>query len=88
MKLLIFCYSFVCLDAAGFGVCKESSTRWLLNDTEAPVSIMHLAFCTPNKKVGIMNCVLPSRVGLVSAVFLWDGLACAFLADAGGLRVL
>jgi hypothetical protein len=31
-----------------------------------------------------MNCVLPSRVGLVSAVFLWDGLARAFLADAGG----
>ena len=63
-----------------------SNTFWLQNETEAPVSIIHLAFCTPNRNVGIMNCLFASRVGLAS-LFL-GGLACAFLADAGGPRVL
>jgi hypothetical protein len=60
---------------------------WLQNDTEAPVSIMHLAFCTPNRKVGMMNCLFASFVGLASVFWCRDGIAFALLADAGGFLV-
>ena len=35
-----------------------------------------------------MNCMFASLIGLASLFLCWDGLACAFLADAGGSRVL
>ena len=63
-----------------------SNTFWLQNETGAPVSIMLLPFCTPNRNVVIMNWLFASRVGLAS-LFL-GGFSCALRADEGGLRVL
>jgi hypothetical protein len=47
---------------------------------------MHLAFCTPNRNVGIMNCLFASLVGLAS--LFKGGFSCALFADEGGSRVL
>ena len=55
---------------------------------EAPVSIIQRAFCTPNKNVGMMNCLFASFVGAESPPVTGGWLSCAFVAGEGGPRVL
>jgi hypothetical protein len=53
-----------------------STTCWLVKLMLAPVSIMHLAFCTPYRKDGMINCLFASFVGAASslnAVSPWTG---------------